>query len=111
MADMMFWGRTGKTLFLAMGLFACGNNEVILEGERIALREAPEATEPAAAPPKLVLPKAVANSQWTHENSNIRHAPGHLAGSYPLEPVWAVAAGSGASRQGRITAGPVVFLY
>ena len=92
-------------------LSACGSgNEVILEGERLAIRQAPEVTGPLSGDnlPKLSLPKAVSNSDWTHENGNIRHSAGHVAGEYPLAPVWSQSIGKGASSSGRITSGPIV---
>ncbi len=91
-----------------LALAACGANETILEGERIAIRPQPEETPPSQDAPPLQLSKAVTNSAWTHENGNPRHSAGHLQGSFPLEPLWSTSIGKGASRTGRITSGPIV---
>ena len=94
--------------FCLLGLVACGSNETILEGERIAIRPQPAAIPPSKDAPALQLSKAVTNSAWTHENGNPRHFAGHLDGNFPLEPLWSASIGKGASKTGRITSGPIV---
>jgi len=89
-------------------LAACSANEVILEGERIPIRAVDETSIDKENLPAVQLSKAVTNSEWTHENGNTRHSAGHLAGSYPLQPLWSASVGRGASRSGRITSGPIV---
>jgi len=69
-------------------LAACSANEVILEGERIPIRAVDETSIDKENLPAVQLSKAVTNSEWTHENGNTRHSAGHLAGSYPLQPLW-----------------------
>ena len=90
-------------------LAACGSNDVILEGDRVPLR-APDQVSVADADelPPVQLSKAVTNTDWTHENGNTAHFPGHVSGDYPLEQVWSRSIGRGASREGRITSGPIV---
>lgn len=91
-----------------LGLIACATDDVILEGERIAIR--PDSTKIAEGDtlPVVQLSKAVTNSDWTHENGNTRHSAGNLSLSYPLTPLWSAPVGRGASRVGRITSGPIV---
>jgi len=73
-------------------LAACSANEVILEGERIPIRAVDETSIDKENLPAVQLSKAVTNSEWTHENGNTRHSAGHLAGSYPLQPLWSMEA-------------------
>ena len=89
-------------------LSACANNEVILEGERIPIRPETSTTTDVENLPVVQLSKAVTNSDWTHENGNTRHFAGHLEGAFPLQPLWSTSIGQGASREGRITSGPII---
>ena len=102
----------GKSRALGVGLCvflgACSGNDTILEGDRIPVREsAVPAIDPEAAG-AVALTKAVTNSEWTHLNGATSHFAGHVAGEYPLEPVWRASIGRGDYRDGRITSGPIV---
>lgn len=91
-------------------LAACGGSDVILEGERLPVRPDDQASD-AIAPenlPAVQLTKAVTNSEWTHKNGDRTHFPGHVQGAFPLEQVWSQSIGRGASREGRITSGPII---
>ena len=86
-------------------LAACGEDEIILPGERFDIR--PEAvTENVAAP--ISLPAARQNAAWTHRNGSPSHTIPHPALGVSLEQVFSVAIGEGDSDRARITAHPVV---
>ena len=94
-------------------LAACGNREVILEGERLDLRASldPEsAVVEDAAPPstEITLPAQVNHSEWTHRNGTASHRIQHPALGSSLASLWSANIGSGDSRKHRITADPVV---
>jgi len=106
-------------------LGACGDREIILEGERFGVRtplaqtiEAPEgegegdplsATEAAAKEvPGLTLAKPVTLSEWTQRGANARHAQPHLNLSAAPALAWSAKIGQGEDRRHRITADPVV---
>lgn len=94
----------GAALGLAL-LVACGEVDVILPGERLAIRpEAAIINETRAL--NLVAP--VSNASWTHRNGSADHQITHPALSAGLAPVFAVSIGEGDSRRARITADPVV---
>jgi outer membrane protein assembly factor BamB len=94
----------------AVLLAACGEQELLLPGERLELTgEAPATLEDAvnrAAP--LSLPAAAVNADWTHRNGNPSHALTHPALDRVLQPVWSVRIGEGNGRKHRLTADPVV---
>ncbi|WP_413719716.1 PQQ-binding-like beta-propeller repeat protein [Silicimonas sp. MF1-12-2] len=94
----------------AVLLAACGEQELLLPGERLELSgEAPATLEDAvnrAAP--LSLPAAAVNADWTHRNGNPSHALTHPALDRVLQPVWSVRIGEGNGRKHRLTADPVV---
>ncbi|MEL7212616.1 MAG: PQQ-binding-like beta-propeller repeat protein [Pseudomonadota bacterium] len=92
---------------------ACGNREVILEGERLDLRAPldPDETvveEVAEISTDITLPAQVNHSAWTHRNGTPAHRIQHPALSRSLTSVWSTNIGSGDSRKHRITADPVV---
>lgn len=93
---------------VAAFLAGCANNEVILEGERIPIRPESVTKADTTSLSEVRLPKAVNNSDWTHENGNTRHVAGHVDVAFPLQPVWSVSIGRGGSREGRITSGPII---
>jgi outer membrane protein assembly factor BamB len=94
----------------AILLAACGEQELLLPGERLDLRgDAPATLEEAvnrAAP--LSLPAASVNADWTHRNGNPSHALTHPALDRALQPAWSVRIGEGNGRKHRLTADPVV---
>ncbi len=103
------------TMVLAAVLAACGERELILEGERLDLRAplAEDATEagtaddiPGSAPFRA--PPVVANAAWTHPGGSPSHSINHPALSSRPSLVWVADIGSGNSRGHRITASPVV---
>lgn len=89
-------------------LSACGETDIILEGEREPVRPDGKLVADLDAPPALQLSKAVSNPDWTHENGSTTHFAGHVAGEFPLTRVWSTSIGRGSSGKGHITSGPVV---
>ena len=89
-------------------LAACGDPEVLLEGERLDVRgnEVPAEAVSRAAP--LALPPAAVNANWTHPGGNTRGQISHPALDTNLSVAWSVPIGDGNSRKRRITAEPVV---
>ena len=104
-------------LFL-LGLAACAEKEVILDGERLSVRSdlavtdgaegqaAPEEAANRSAP--ISLPGQTNSSEWTHRGANTRHLMPHSALSATPQLVWSATIGSGSSRKNRIAAAPVV---
>lgn len=94
----------------AILLAACGEQELLLPGERLDVRGgAPATIEDAvnrALP--LSLPAASVNADWTHRNGNPSHSLTHPALDRALQPVWSVRIGEGNGRKHRLTADPVV---
>ena len=96
-----------KSVVLLAALSACGDQELILEGERFDLEgTAAEEVVNRAAP--LALPAASVNAEWTHANGNARHQLNHPALGRELARRWSVTIGQGNDRKHRITANPVV---
>lgn len=102
-------------------LAACGDREVILQGERFPVRadlaaSVPVEGQPApTAPPErqnvgqpIALPPQVALADWTHRGGNASHLMPHAALSATPQRVWTANIGSGATRKTRISAAPVV---
>lgn len=94
----------GVTLFLGL-LAACGEDDVILPGERSDLRDTPALVNIVRP---INLPEAQANADWTHRNGGPAHQIGHPALGGTLTPVFQADIGEGDSRRARITADPVV---
>lgn len=102
-------------------LAACGDREVILQGERFPVRadlaaSVPVEGQPAPTAPAerqnvgqpITLPPQVASADWTHRGGNARHLMPHAALSATPQRIWTASIGSGSSRKNRISAAPVV---
>jgi outer membrane protein assembly factor BamB len=102
-------------------LAACGEREVILQGERFPVRADLDASIPVEGQPAPTAPAEAANqslpialpgqtntSDWTHRAGNARHLMPHSALSSTPNRVWSANIGSGSSRKNRIAAAPVV---
>lgn len=104
-------------------LGACGDREIILEGDRFGIRTPLKDTLPAEegassdagtdaaalpAPPALKLAKPVSLDAWTQRGANTRHAQPHLSLSAAPSLIWSAKIGQGEDRRHRITADPVV---
>lgn len=98
---------------LGLGLAGCGvfdwfDDEEILEGERIRIRDlsARDATTVAALT-AVPLPAPVRNEFWSQTNGLPSHAAGHLAGPSSLSRSWTADIGAGGGDDARITSAPV----
>ncbi|WP_309663396.1 PQQ-binding-like beta-propeller repeat protein [Tabrizicola sp.] len=102
-------------------LAACGDREVILQGERFPVREPLEDSLPVEGEPAPVAAPAAENlslaidlpaqtnlADWTHRAGNARHLMPHSALSATPVRIWSAKIGSGSSRKNRIAAAPVV---
>lgn len=102
-------------------LAACGERELVLEGERFPIRASldsslpvegqPAPTAPAAAENQslpITLPAQTNSGEWTHRAGNARHLMPHAALSPAPTRLWSVGVGAGNSRKNRIAAAPVV---
>ena len=115
-----FWV-TISGLAMATALAGC-ERELILSGERFAVREPLEASIPVEGQPAPVaapirpenqsvpisLPAAVANAEWSQRGGAANHAQPHGALSAAPVRVWTVNAGKGNTRKNRVSAAPVV---
>lgn len=88
----------------ACGLF--GEDDEILEGTRVPVRPPEEVVTAVAR--DLVLPPAVAVTEWTHRNGNAQHLAPHAELSGSLRLLWAADAGTGNAGRAYVTAAPVV---
>ena len=96
-----------RASLLALGallLTACGDDEEILQGERIAVR--PHDVVSTGATPGA-LPPASPNAAWTHEGGSESHLVPHPALGTAPSRVFAVSVGQGGGTDARITSGPV----
>ena len=109
----------GVAILVTLGLLAgCTERELILEGERVGVREALSLPEEGAAQPldatvpaadlALRLPAPVANADWTQKRGNAAHKITHPALPGVLGLAWSADIGAGDSRRYQITAEPVV---
>ena len=97
----------GLSFALLLGLAACGEREVILEGERLDI-VGDSQTEVVNRSEPIALPRAISNANWTQVGGNNAHHIPHLALSRDLSRVWSAAIGEGNGRKHRITADPVI---
>ncbi len=86
-------------------LVGCGDNDVILPGERFDIRPQ-DITENQALP--ISLPAAKANAAWTHRSGTAQHRLTHPALSATPQLLFSANVGEGDSLRARITADPVV---
>lgn len=108
------WAGLFGALVSLLLLAACGDDEVILPGERLDVRAPldPEAEipEPADRTPRDVpvsIPSQVNHQAWGHTNGSTQHRIQHPAFSSAPQLVWATDIGAGADRRRRISTTPV----
>jgi outer membrane protein assembly factor BamB len=114
-------GRVIAGVGLLALLAACGEREVILQGERFPIRADLDASIPVEGQPAptaspeaanqsqaISLPAQTNAADWTHRAGNSRHLMPHAALSPAPTRVWTANIGSGSSRKNRIAAAPVV---
>jgi len=99
-------------LGLALAILAgCGEQDVILQGERLDIRDGlvgAEAQTDANEARPISLPAQQVNADYTHRGGSAVHYLTHPALSATLTPAFAVDIGEGNSRRARITADPVI---
>ena len=91
---------------------ACGEQEVIIPGERLDILESSSETaldELVNRSEPLALAPASLNADWSHRNGNVAHSLAHPALGRALRPVWSAEIGQGNDRKHRITADPIVW--
>lgn len=102
---------------LALGVAGCDtldsmfeDREVRLPGERVSVLEFESRlqADPDLAATPVVLPQAVANTDWTQPGGDADNALYHLAAPGGFQQIWSVQAGAASSRTARITSGPVL---
>lgn len=97
--------RLSIALTCAALLASCGEQDIILPGERLSIRGDADFTNEVR---QIALPAQQANAQWTHRYGSASHKITHPALPASLQQVFAVDIGAGDSRKARITADPVV---
>ena len=97
--------KTTLALLALTVLAACGEEDVILPGERFNLRDEPVLVNRALP---VALPAQRANAEWTHRNGDADHKITHPALGGTLTSTFVAPIGEGNSRRARITADPVV---
>lgn len=82
-----------------------------LPGKRVPIMASAEKIpgELAAADRPISLPQETPNDVWSQPGGTPGNAPGHLALSAAVRQVWSGDAGTGSSKQGRVTATPIVY--
>lgn len=95
-------------LFALLIIAACGEQEILLDGERLDVRGNPFPVEKVNRSAPLALPSAIVNRDWTHVGGNARHQLTHPALATNLNVLWRTSIGQGNDRKHRITADPVV---
>ena len=106
---------TGKTpwaglLAIAAILAGCaGADDRILPGTRTPIRADTGAASGAVEDaPQVTMRSAETPTIWGHENGRPSHQARHVAIEYPLTRLWSLDIGRGSSKEGRLTASPVV---
>ena len=98
----------------AVALTGCAEPEIILPGERLAVREVletrlqPGDVEPENTSRAIALPPQAANADWSQRGTSPRTRVDHAAWSGALAPLWAVDIGAGDGRRQRLNVDPVV---
>ncbi|MCP5085720.1 MAG: PQQ-binding-like beta-propeller repeat protein [Rhodobacteraceae bacterium] len=105
------------SLTLLLGVASCGDREVILQGERLDIRDSGTASdeetdtavedEPVVIT-KLALAAPVKNTEWTHRNGSAGHIIRHPALGRTITKVWSQNIGTGNSRKRGITSDPII---
>ncbi|RLJ41530.1 outer membrane protein assembly factor BamB [Litoreibacter meonggei] len=107
---------TGVAMCAVLALGACGEDELVLDGERYDIRAPLPGTDGAVGvggreanlTKEFRGPAQVNHSSWTHRGGNTAHKVAHPALNATLTPIWTANIGKGNSRKARITADPIV---
>lgn len=92
----------------SLALAACGDREVLLEGERLDLDGSAIIDTVVNRAEPLNVPPATVNANWTHVGGSVRHQVDNPALARGLELLWTREIGQGSQRKHRITTDPVV---
>ena len=87
-------------------------DEKILPGKRVPVIPASSGVggaELAAATAPITLAAAVSNTDWSQPGGTSSNAPGHLVFAGAGRKAWIVDIGTGSTRRGRLSSGPVVY--
>lgn len=97
------------TAMSGCGIFKGGKPKTALLGDRVAILSSESGVEvdPALADVAVVLPAAVANTDWTQSGGNAAKSMGHPALGPTLGTAW-TAKITGASKEARLAASPVI---
>ena len=97
------------SLAAVVALAACGNQDLVLPGERLDIREPFGAVSgiPENRSAKINLSRQVNHSSWTHRAGNAGHNIQHPAFTNDPTQIWVATIGQGNGRKHRITADPV----
>ena len=106
----------GIGCLIVLGLLAgCAENEVILQGKRLAVRpdtvgfDSPVAEDAAAALDTAIsLPAPTVNASWTQTAGGPTHRIDHPAFSTTPQLIWSAGIGQGNDRKHRIASDPVI---
>ncbi len=101
--------RAGILGLALVALAACGEDTLILDGERQDIREAQGAVEAEVVVERSFTAPTQVNAQsWTHRGGSVTRYIAHPALGSQLSQLWSTDIGAGNSRKSRITADPVV---
>ncbi|WP_107846185.1 PQQ-like beta-propeller repeat protein [Litoreibacter ponti] len=107
--------RATAALAAVLALAACGEDELVLEGERFDIRAPLPGSEEAAVLEAeadlargFTAPAQTNVTSWTHRGGSVTHYTQHPALGASLSPLWTANIGAGNSRKQRITADPVI---
>ncbi|TDT77511.1 putative pyrroloquinoline-quinone binding quinoprotein [Litoreibacter halocynthiae] len=108
---------TGVAICALLALGACGEDELVLDGERYDVRAPLPGADGAAGvdgggdvnlTKAFNAPAQANHASWTHRGGSNSHKVSHPALNANLTPIWTANIGKGNSRKTRITADPVV---
>lgn len=109
------------SVLIASGLSGCSGvsdkinpfkkEEATLPGERIAVLKSQDAfkVDDAISKKAVQLPPARNNADWSQPGGSPSNALGHVQFTGGLSPVWRADIGTGTSKEGRLTASPIVY--
>ena len=102
----VFAGALGAALFLSgCSSIDFGPSERILEGKRLALREA--RSDDTKVGGTASIPGSSSRGKWSQFGGTSNGSVGHIAGNISLERVWSTSIGAGSDSESRVTAPPV----
>jgi outer membrane protein assembly factor BamB len=99
-------GLAGMSLLIS----ACAESEIILPGERFAIRAGDEAADPANTPNQsrpIALSAMVNNASWPQSPVSEAFRTDHAAFSGAMTPLWSTSIGQGDTRRQRLNTNPI----